>query len=56
LLNKILTICFFLLLLGKLFFRPQLSAVRKWFDGVINAMLIAIAIVYAIQVALWLSA
>jgi hypothetical protein len=55
LLNKILTVGFLLLIVGKLFFRPQLSAVRKWFDGVINAMLIAIAIAYAIQVALWLS-
>lgn len=54
-LNKVLTICFILLFVGKMLFRPQFSAVRKWFDGVINAMLIAIAIAYAIQVVLWLS-
>lgn len=55
-LNKILTVCFLLLLLGKLFFKPQLSQVRKWFDGVVNAMLIAIGIAYLIQIMMWLSA
>lgn len=54
-LNKILIALFLFLFLGKMFFRPQLLAVKKWFDGVINAMLIAIAIVYTVQLALWLS-
>lgn len=54
-LNKILIASFILLFLGKMFFRPQLLAVKKWFDGVINAMLIAIAIVYTVQLALWLT-
>lgn len=54
-LNKILLAAFVFLVLGKMFFRPQLLAVKKWFDGVINAMLIAIAIVYTVQLALWLS-
>jgi hypothetical protein len=55
LLSKILAVCFVLLLLGKLFFKPQLAAVKKWFDGVINAMLIAIVIVYLIQLLLLLA-
>ena len=54
-LNKILAASFVLLILGKMFFRPQLSAVKKWFDGVVNAMLIAIGIAYSIQLLLWLS-
>lgn len=54
-LNEILAACFVLLVLGKLFFRPQLLAVKKWFDGVVNAMLIAIVIAYGIQLALWLT-
>ena len=53
--NKLLAIGFVLLLLGKLFFRPQLASVKKWFDGLINAMLIAIALAYSLQIALWLS-
>jgi len=53
--NKILAASFIFLILGKIFFRPQLSAVKKWFDGVINAMLIAIGVVYSIQLLLWLS-
>lgn len=52
-LNKLLAAAFIFLVVGKMFFRPQLGAVKKWFDGVINAMLIAIVIVYVIQLGLW---
>ncbi len=54
-LNKILAAAFIFLILGKMFFRPQLSAVKKWFDGVVNAMLVAIFIAYGIQLVLWLT-
>lgn len=52
-LNKLLAAGFILLVCGKLFFRPQLRAVQKWFDGLVNAMLIAIVVVYALQGFLW---
>lgn len=55
-LNKLLAIAFVVLILGKLFFRPQLGALKRWFDGVVNAMLIAIALVYALQLVLYLTA
>lgn len=54
-LNKVLAIAFVGLVLGKLFFRPQLRALGKWFDGVINAFLIAIVIAYSIQLFIYLS-
>ena len=54
-LNKILGLVFVGLLVGKVIFKPQLRHVKKWFDGVVNAMLIAIAIVYSLQLALWLT-
>lgn len=55
-LNKLLAIAFVVLIVGKLFFRPQLGALKQWFDGVINAMLIAIVVVYAVQLVLYLTA
>jgi hypothetical protein len=54
-LNKVLAIAFVGIVLGKLFFRPQLRALGKWFDGVINAFLIAIGIAYTIQLFIYLS-
>ena len=54
-LGKLLSVVFIGLVLGKLFFRPQLKALGKWFDGVINAFLIAIAIAYLIQLFIYLS-
>ena len=53
--SKVLTIAFVGLVLGKLFFKPQLKSLGKWFDGVINAFLIAIAIAYLIQLFIYLS-
>ncbi len=54
-LNKLLALAFIGLLLGKVFFKPQLRAFARWFDGVINAFIIAIAIVYTVQIILWLT-
>ena len=50
--NKLLALAFVALVLGKLLFRPQLKAVGRWLDGAVNAMLIAIAIAYSLQLAL----
>ncbi len=55
-LSKLLALGFVLLLVSKLFFRPRFGAMKKWFDGVINAMLIAIVIAYALQLVIWLTA
>jgi len=44
-----------LLLIGKMWYRPQLAAVKLWFDGLINATIIAIVVVYLVQGLLWLS-
>ena len=52
---KILAVAFVLLVAGKLFFRPQLRAFGKWFDGAINAMLIAIAVGCSIQLVVYLA-
>lgn len=38
-----------------MFFRPQLKALGRWLDGFVNAMLIAIAVAYAVQLALLLT-
>ena len=54
-LNKILAASFLLLFVGKIFFKPQFGALKKWFDGVVNAMLIAIALVYSLQLLMWLT-
>jgi len=51
--GRLLVIAFLLLLVGKVFYRPQLAAIKKWFDGVINAMLIAIALVYFVHMSIW---
>ena len=53
--GRLLALAFLLLLIGKLFFRPQLSAIKKWFDGIVNAMLLAIGLVYLFHVALWVA-
>ena len=47
---KLLAVLFVLLIAGKLIFRPQLRAFGKWFDGLINAMLIALGITVVIQI------
>jgi hypothetical protein len=44
-----------LLIVGKIWYRPQLAAMKLWFDGLINATIIAIAVVYLVQGLLWLS-
>jgi hypothetical protein len=55
-LSKLLALAFIVVAIGKLFFRPQLKAVGRWLDGVVNAALIAIALVYAIQLVIFLTA
>ncbi|HXS16266.1 MAG TPA: hypothetical protein VN764_03705 [Polyangiaceae bacterium] len=42
-----------LLLVGRIWYRPQLAAVKLWFDGVVNAIIIAIVVVYLVQGVLW---
>jgi hypothetical protein len=53
--NKLLAAAFVMLVLGRLFFRPQLYSLRRWFDGVVNAMLIAIVLTYGVQLIVWLT-
>jgi len=48
--NRVLAFAFLALLLGKLLFRPQLAAIGRWLDGLVNAMLIAIALAYTVQI------
>jgi hypothetical protein len=52
--GRILILAFLLLLVGKIFFPPQLAALKRWFDGAVNAMLLAIALVYLVHIAMWL--
>jgi hypothetical protein len=54
-LSKLLALAFLLLVLGKLLFRPQLKALGRWLEGVVNATLIAIGLVYALQLVLLLT-
>jgi hypothetical protein len=54
-LNKLLALAFVVLLLGKLFFKPQLRSLGRWLDGVVNAMLIAISVAYALQIVIWVT-
>jgi hypothetical protein len=54
-LNKIAAVIFVGLILGKLFFRRQLRAFGKRLDGLVNAILISIAVLYSIQLVLWLT-
>ena len=49
--NRALAFAFLALLVGKLLFRPQLAAVGRWLDGLVNAMLIAIGLAYTVQIA-----
>lgn len=51
-LSKALAAVFLFLLLGKLFFRPQLKQLGRWLDRLVNATLVAIVIVWALQLAL----
>lgn len=53
--NRVLALAFLALLVGKLFFRPQLKAFGRWLDGLTNAMLIAILLAYAVQIGLLLA-
>lgn len=54
-LSKLLVIFFVGLLAARLFFFRRLRAFGRWFEGFINAVLIAIAIAYALQLVLWLT-
>lgn len=54
-LNKLLAFAFVGLIVGKMFFRPQLKALGKWLDGVVNAFLIAIVIAYSLQLLIYLT-
>ena len=53
-LSKILAIVLVGLVIGKLFFGMQLRALVKGLDRVINACIIAIAVVYSIQLVIYL--
>lgn len=53
-LSKLLAIALVGLIVGKLFFGVRLRALAKWLDGVVNACIIAIAVVYSIQLVLYL--
>lgn len=46
---------FVALVVGKLLFRPQLKTLGRWLDGVVNALLIAIAIAYTLQIVIVLT-
>jgi hypothetical protein len=54
-LSKLLAASFVGLFVAKLLFRPRLRALGRWFDGAINAMLIAIGCAYAIHLVIWLT-
>lgn len=53
--SKLLAFAFVLLFVGKMFFKPQLRAFGKWLDGAVNAMLVAIALVWGIQLVIYLA-
>ena len=52
-LSKVLVISLIGLVIGKLFFGVRLRAIAKGLDRLINACIIAIAIVYSIQLLLY---
>ena len=51
--NKLLAFVFVGLVVGKLFFKPRFRLLGRWLDGVVNAFLIAIAIAYLVQAAIF---
>jgi len=55
-LQKLLALIFVGVFVAKLLFRPQLRALGKWLDRLVNYILVAIAIYYAgALLFLWLS-
>ncbi|MDX2053820.1 MAG: hypothetical protein SFV15_15575 [Polyangiaceae bacterium] len=52
-LAKLLAGAFGLIFVGKMFFKPQLKAVGRWLEAAVNAMLIAIALVWTVQLLLY---
>lgn len=52
-LGKLLALLFGVLLVGKLFFKPQMKVVRIWFDALVNAMLVAITLTWSVQLLLY---
>jgi len=54
-LSKLLAATLIGLILGRLFFRAKLRELGTWANGVVNAFLIAIVIVYTIQLLFYLS-
>jgi hypothetical protein len=52
-LGKLLAISALVLFVMRLLFRPQLKALGKWFDGVVNVLLVAIVLTYAIQLVVY---
>ncbi len=48
-----LALLFGVLFVGKLFFKPQMKVLRVWFDALVNAMLIAIALTWTVQLVLY---
>lgn len=53
-LSKVLAITLVGLIIGKLFFGVRLRAIARWLDRAVNACIIAIAIVYSIQLVIYL--
>lgn len=53
-LSKVLAITLVGLLIGKLFFGVKLRAIARWLDRVVNAAIIAIAVIYSIQLVIYL--
>lgn len=53
-LSKVLAITLVGLLIGKVFFGGKLRAIARWLDRVVNAAIIAIAVVYSIQLVIYL--
>lgn len=53
-LSKVLAITLVGLLIGKLFFGVRLRALARWLDRVVNACIIAIVVVYSIQLVIYL--
>lgn len=54
-LSKLLAASFTVIFLGRMFFRPQLRALGVWLDGLVNALLIAIALTWTVQLLIYLA-
>ena len=52
---KLVAIGFVAVSVGKIFFKPQMEGLGKWFSHVVDTTLIVIAVVLVVQMALILS-